>query len=366
MAVALKPALLIADEATTALDAVTQMEVLTLIQHLAAEDGMSVLLISHDLAVIARMADTVMVMHDGEAVEKGPVALLRNGFSHPRAAALAQAADATGNPGSPTLGDPLLKVEDLGYRHPGGASGIESVSFSMAAGETLGLVGASGSGKTTLSKLLLGLARPDRGRILLNGAPLPLPPRGGTVSAVFQDPYGSFNPLHRVERLVSEPFHAVHPAPTASDRQGLVAAMLDRVGIDAEYMHRRIHAASGGQRQRIAFARALVTSPKLIVLDEPVSALDAPIRARVLATMREAAEDAGIATLFISHDLGVVRSVCPRVMVMDGGRLIEDGPTEQVFAKPRHPESSRLVEAALDWRAALVERFGKGVAGAAP
>ena len=368
MAVALKPALLIADEATTALDSVTQLEVLALIRRLAAEDGMAVLLITHDLAVIAHMADSVVVLENGKVIDEGPVTMLRDGFNHPHAAALADAAlRGTVAEAPPGRGRPLLEVGGVGFRHPGEGRGLESISFAMSEGETLGLVGASGSGKTTLSRLLLGLARPDEGRITLDGAPLPCPPRGGTVSAVFQDPYASFNPYHRVGRLVSEPFHAVRPAPTAAERRERVAAMLGKVGIDAGYMDRLIHAASGGQRQRIAFARALVTGPRLIVLDEPVSALDAPVRAKVLAAMREAAEDAGIATLFISHDLAVVRSVCPRVMVMADGRLVEDGPTERIFAGARHPASSKLVDAALDWHGALGERFGKagpkGIAG---
>ena len=361
MAVALKPVLLIADEATTALDAVTQMEVLTLIRRLAAEDGMAVLLITHDLAVIAHMADAVMVMQSGNVVEEGPVELLRDGPSHPHTIALADTSHAGADPEMPApAGAPVLEVEGLGFLHPGSPQGVESVSFSMAEGETLGLVGASGSGKTTLSKLLLGLMRPDRGKILLDGAGLPTPPEGSMVSAVFQDPYSSFNPRHRIERLVREPFHAVRPAPSMAEQRDKVAMMLERVGIDAELMERLIHAASGGQRQRIAFARALVTGPRLIVFDEPVSALDAPIRAKVLATMRDSTRDAGIATLFISHDLAVVRSVCPRVMVMANGRIVEDGPTERIFADPRHPESSRLVNAALDWRRCLEERLKDG------
>ena len=369
MAVALRPRLLIADEATTALDAVTQKEILELIHQLSAEDGTAVLLITHDLAVIAHMADEIMVMQDGAVVEAGPVTILRDGPRHPHARELAESAAPGPAPAPgrrPPSGAPLLTVEEVGFTHPGGTGGLESISFSMGRGETLGLVGASGSGKTTLSKLLLGLMRPDRGRITLDGAPLPCPPGGGAVSAVFQDPYASFNPYHRIERLVAEPFHAVRPAPTAAERRERVAMMLERVGIDAAFMERLIHAASGGQRQRIAFARALVTGPRLVVLDEPVSALDAPVRSKVLAAMRDAAEDAGVASLFISHDLAVVRSVCPRVMVMADGRLVEDGQTKSVFTAPAHPESSRLVDAALDWQESLVDRFGKGAATAAP
>ena len=359
MAIALKPVLLIADEPTTALDAVTQLEVLELIRRLANEDGMAMLLITHDLAVITHMADRVMVMQDGEVVEEGPVTLLCDGSRHPHTAALAGAADHCVGPArAPRRKRPVLEVEGLGYSHPGCPEGVEDISFTMAEGETLGLVGSSGSGKTTLSKLLLGLLPPDRGRISLDGAPLPFPPRGGAVSAVFQDPYASFNPHHRIGRLVREPFHAVNPAPPPAEQMERVAMMLERVGIDPGFTERLIHAASGGQRQRVAFARALVTTPKLIVLDEPVSALDAAVRAKVLATMRDSVRDAGIATLFISHDLAVVRSACPRVMVMEGGRLIENGPTGRIFSAPRHPQTKRLVDAALDWRGALKDRFG--------
>lgn len=382
MAIALKPGLLIADEATTALDATTQLEILGLIQRLAREDGMAVMLITHDLGVIARMADDIIIMQDGKAVERGSVAMLAGGLTHPHAIALAEAASPPAHKADKSRAKtrpapPLLKVEGLHYDWAsetqstanglsgglplglprGLPRGLRGIDLSIGEGETLGLVGASGCGKTTLAKLLLGLYAPDGGSITLDGENLPVPPRGGMVSAVFQDPYSSFNPRHRILRLVTEPFHAVTPAPSGQHQGDAAAAMLERVGIDPGMMERSIHAASGGQRQRIAFARALITTPRLIVLDEPVSALDAPIRVRVLAAMAEIAREAGIATLFISHDLAVVRSVCPRVMVMADGALVEDGPTADVFANPRHPETARLVDAALDWRDEIKTRL---------
>lgn len=361
MAVALGPRLLIADEATTALDATTQIEILALIRQLAKEDGMAVLLITHDLGVMARLADDLIIMQDGEAVERGKVTMLRGKLRHPHARALVAAAGSADQPPPSPEAPDLLTTTDLGYSHPGqNAATLCAINLTIRQGETVGLVGSSGCGKTTLSRLLLGLTRPSEGAITLDGAALPMPPRGGTVAAVFQDPYASFNPRHGIGRLVAEPFHATRPRPDAEDQRKAVAAMLEAVGIDPGLMERRIHAASGGQRQRIAFARALITHPRLIVLDEPVSALDAPIRARVLATMADIAREKGIATLFISHDLAVVRSVCPRVMVMAEGRIVEDGQTADVFAHPRHDETRRLVAAALDWRDQLNQRFGEG------
>lgn len=363
MAIALRPKLLIADEATTALDAMTQKDILALIAHLVREDNIALMLITHDLGVIASLADDLIIMQHGQVVEKGPVTMLASGMQHPHALALRDAASLAPCAIAPRPHPPLMELRSVSFRHPGrsqhaqAAPTLERISFTIGEGETVGLVGASGSGKSTLSRLLLGLQHQDQGEILLNGKPLSVPPRGGEVSAVFQDPYASFNPRHQISRLVAEPFHALGQPTSSAEQHHAVAKILQGVGIDPEMMNRLIHAASGGQRQRIAFARALITHPKLIVLDEPVSALDAPIRAVVLQAMAGLAAEKGIATVFISHDLAVVRSVCPRVMVLADGRVVEDGPTEKVFSSPQHETTQRLTAAALDWQQALQQRF---------
>ena len=370
MAIALKPKLLIADEPTTALDSITQMEILTLIRNLAAEEGMAVVLITHDLGVIATLADDLMIMQHGKVIEQGVVNMLGVGFCHPHAVALRNASIIT--PSSPTSPPtstkakpaspaPLMRVESVSYRYPqragkAASTTLSDINFSIGKGEILGLVGASGSGKTTLARLMLGLIAPCYGRISLNNETLPSPPKGGDVSAVFQDPYGSFNPRHPIGRLVTEPFYTQKPTPPISEQMAIAKALLGDVGINASYLDRPIHAASGGERQRIAFARALITHPELIVLDEPVSALDAPLRKKLLATMAKIARKHNIAALFISHDLGVVRSVCTRVMVMAQGRIVEDGATKDVFTTPQHEQTRLLLRAALDWQQILKNR----------
>lgn len=357
MAIALGPKLLIADEPTTALDATTQAEILDLLQQLVRDENLALLLITHDLGVMARMADDLIVMDGGNVIEAGDVTMLDGGLHHPRAIALAAAsrldapakADAAG-----ATAAPLMTLDNVSYHYQGrgyraaAQQALSDVSFSIDEGEIIGIVGASGSGKTTLSRLMLGLLNPSSGQISSQ-----MHTRPGTV---FQDPYASFNPRQRIGRLVAEPFFGVSSPPPVADQRDAVADVLAAVDIDPAWQDRLIHQCSGGQRQRIAFARAMVTHPRLIILDEPVSALDATLRQKVLHLMAERARSHGIACVFISHDLSVVRAVCPRVMVMAGGQIIEDGPTANVFKQPREAVTRTLVEAALDWRQELDKR----------
>jgi len=382
MAIALSPALLIADEPTTSLDVTTQKAILDLLRSLVMEDGMAMILITHDLAVIAEMADDLLLLKDGKPLANGPVKLLARPSSIPELEALITASSlpAARRPG-PVRPDapPLLEVRDLCHGYPSsrrrnsastsaGGKVLTGVSFSIGHGETVGLVGRSGCGKTTLSQLVLGLAAPQSGQIRLAGETLDARhvPRQlrRHISAVFQDPFGSFNPRRPVAWLLAEPLYLLDPAPDHDQMRQLALEALEAVGLDARFLDRLIHECSGGQRQRIAFARALVTRPSLIVLDEPVSALDAPIRQRILTLMAETARAFNIATLFISHDLSVVRSVCPRVMVLADGRLVEDGDTETVFTHPGHPETAQLLAAVPDLMSALARldrgRRGKG------
>ena len=356
MAIALGPTLLIADEPTTALDATTQAEILDLLQQLVRDENLALLLITHDLGVMARMADDLIVMDGGRVIEAGAVSILDGGLQHPRAIALAAASrlDAAASADAAATAAPLMTLDNVSYHYQGrgyraaAQQALNNVSFSIDEGEIVGIVGASGSGKTTLSRLMLGLLTPTSGQINSQMDTRP--------GAVFQDPYASFNPRQRIGRLVAEPFFGMASPPLPAAQRDAVADVLAAVDIDPSWQDRSIHKCSGGQRQRIAFARAMVTHPRLIILDEPVSALDATLRQKVLQLMAERARAHGIACVFISHDLSVVRAVCPRVMVMAGGQIIEDGPTENVFNQPREAVTRTLVEAALDWRHELDRR----------
>ena len=356
MAVALRPRLLIADEPTTALDVTTQAQILALLRELVEEEGMSLLLITHDLAVVAGMADRVAVMQSGRIVEQGPTeALFRTraqDYTRRLFAASAHVPDRAAIP----AGEPILEVRGavrdyalprrglLGPRRT--LRAVDGVSLTLRRGESLGLVGESGCGKSTLTRAILGLEPLQEGAITLCGEPVTpaLPARlRARMQVVFQDPYGSFDPRHRVERLVAEPFHLA-PVP-ARERRDRVAEALTDVGLQPADMEKYIHEFSGGQRQRIAIARALVIRPDLILLDEAVSALDVRVRAQVLDLLAALQARHGLSYLFISHDLSVVRAVTDRVLVMKSGRIVEDGPTDRVFSAPRDGYTREFVAA---------------------
>ena len=355
MAIARRPKLLIADEPTTALDVTTQARILDLLQGLVRDEGMALLLVTHDLSVVAGMADDVAVMKDGAVVESGPTEALFRSMRHPYTRDLLAASVPAPRSAQPTASGTVLEVRDVARRY-GAFAAVDGVSFQLARGENLGLVGESGCGKSTLVRALLGLEPVQGGTIRLAGRP------GGTamdardrarINVVFQDPYGSFDPRWRVERLVAEPFHLTGRPRDWRDR---VAAALEAVGLERAAMDRYPHAFSGGQRQRIAIARALVTEPDVVVLDEAVSALDVRVRAQVLALLDNLQRRLSLSYLFVSHDLGVVRAICDRVLVMRAGRIVEEGPTADVMAAPAHDYTRALIDAAPripeDWRAA--------------
>ncbi len=359
MAVALRPKLLIADEPTTALDVTTQAQILDLLKGLVAEEGMSLMLITHDLAVVSGMADHVAVMQDGRIVEAAATETLFRRRAHPYTdrlfAATAHVPERHGAPRETPLLDVRGAVRD--YALPGtrlfGAAptfrAVDGVSFTLHAGESLGLVGESGCGKSTLTRAILGLEDLQGGRITLDGATVHAGRRMPAtlrrkMQVVFQDPFGSFNPRHRVARLVAEPFHLLDHAP--EDRDDRIAGALEAVGLSPADGARYIHEFSGGQRQRIAIARALIIRPKLIVLDEAVSALDVSIRAQILDLLADLQGRFGLSYLFISHDLTVVRAITDRVLVMKAGEIVEEGRTETVFDAPAHPYTRQLIAAA--------------------
>ncbi|HVH03576.1 MAG TPA: dipeptide ABC transporter ATP-binding protein [Amaricoccus sp.] len=359
MAIALRPKLLIADEPTTALDVTTQAAILALLRRLVDEDGMGLLLITHDLAVVAGLADRVAVMQGGRVVEAGPTRTVLHAMRHPYTRALAAAA--VHRPARVARiggGGPLLEVEGMAREYRTGhllgrhdtVRAVDGVSFTLRAGECVGLVGESGCGKSTLARAVLGLEPLQAGSVRIDGDAVRAGERmprslRAKMQVVFQDPYGSFDPRHRVARLVAEPLHLLDEAPAGAARRAAVEKTLTDVGLAAPDADRFIHEFSGGQRQRIAIARALIIRPKLIVLDEAVSALDVRVRARVLDLLADLSDRFGLCYLFITHDLTVAHAITDRIMVMRAGKIVEEGPTARVFDAPRHPYTRELLAA---------------------
>jgi len=387
MALACKPKLLIADEPTTALDVTVQSQLLDLLASLQREEGMAMLFITHDMGVVAEIADRVVVMNQGKLIEAGKTEAIFLQPTHPYTRALLQAVPKLGSMrGEPlpkrfprvdlksgkveagsealdtvdTKSPPVLKVSNVTARFDvkgslfKGASGrvhaVEGVSFDLQPGETLALVGESGCGKTTLGRSIIGLNKASSGRIEIDGEDvLDLARRNSRhlrrkVQMIFQDPFASLNPRSSVGEAIAEPL-AVHGIGTAAERQKTVANLLSRVGLDPDMAKRYPHEFSGGQRQRICIARALALKPKLIVADEAVSALDVSVKAQVLNLMLDLQEEMKLAYLFITHDMAVVERVCHRVAVMHRGEIVEIGPRASVFADPQHPYTRKLLSA---------------------
>jgi peptide/nickel transport system ATP-binding protein len=358
-AIALRPRLLIADEPTTALDVTTQARILDLLKELVDEDGMGLIFITHDLAVVAGLADKVAVMRHGEVVEAGPTREVFRTLAHPYTRQLFAASShiPVRDPSLPG-GTPVLTVDSLvrDYRIPaphlfapsGAFRAVDGVSFRIERGENVGLVGESGSGKSTLARAIMALEPAQGGAIHIDGVALDdrdLKTRR-KLQVVFQDPYGSFDPRQRVDTLITEPFHLLGAeAPHGEERRRRIDTALTNVGLEPSDAHKYIHEFSGGQRQRIAIARALIIEPSLIILDEAVSALDVSIRAQILDLLAELSDRLAISYLFISHDLSVVRSITDRVLVMKDGRIVESGPTAEIFANPQHPYTRDLIAA---------------------
>jgi peptide/nickel transport system ATP-binding protein len=374
MAIAAGPKLIIADEPTTALDVTTQAQVLTLLKRLVDEDGLGLILITHDLAVVAGIADTVAIMKAGEVVESGPTVSLFRNLTHPYSKALFEASShqPPRNPPAVTGGTPVLAVDEVVrdyplhrtrlFAPPKHFRAVDHVSLKIERGENVGLVGESGCGKSTLARAIMALEPIQGGAIAIDGSWLD--PRHGAsfdtrrkLQVVFQDPYGSFNPRQRVDTLVSEPFHLLKSAaPQGAERDRRIARALEEVGLSSADAHKYIHEFSGGQRQRVAIARALIIEPSLIILDEAVSALDVSIRAQILDLLANLSDRLQLSYLFISHDLSVVRAITDRVLVMRSGKIVEDGPTEQVFANPQHAYTQELLAATPNLERALRAR----------
>lgn len=353
MALALRPDLLIADEPTTALDVTVQAEVLKLLKELQRETGMAVLIITHDLGVVAEIADRVVVMEKGTLVEAGTVREIYKNPQHPYTRKLIAAAPGKGvmhEPGA--RAEPLLSVRDVRKTY-GSFEALKGISFDLMPGETMAVVGESGSGKSTLARALLRLDEPDSGTALWKGrdlfalSPSELYKLRRDLQMVFQDPTQSLNPRMTVFQLISEAW-VIHPdiLPKARWRER-VAELLAQVGLSAEHMSRYPHQFSGGQRQRIAIARALALEPQLIICDEAVSALDVSVQAQVIELLDKLRREMGIAFIFIAHDLPVVRDFADHVMVMQQGEIVELGTIREVFETPRQAYTRALLAASL-------------------
>ncbi len=377
IACALKPKLLIADEPTTALDVVLQKQILELLKDLVDEQKMGLLLISHDLAVVADMADRVTIMRHGEVMEDGETARTLSEQVHPYTRQLAQASmhvpDRPHTTAASSTAENLLEIRNVSRDYPGRRvslfrkgepfRAVNDVSFSLKPGQSVALVGRSGCGKSTLARMILALDHPTSGDIRFMGESLigkdetALRPFRRNMQVVFQDPYGSFNPRHKVERLVSEPLHLLDETPSPAARREMVAAALHVVGLKPSDMEKYPHEFSGGQRQRISIARAIITRPKLIVADEPVSALDVSIRAQVLDLFADLNQRLGVAYLFITHDLTVARAITDEVMVMHDGIMVEEGGTGDILDHPKSDAARALVDAAPDLHRAIARRL---------
>jgi peptide/nickel transport system ATP-binding protein len=363
MALALEPEILIADEPTTALDVTVQAQILALLERLNRERGLATILITHDLGVVAEVADRVLVMHDGLIVERGDLDQIFYAPADPYTRKLLDAVvrlDAAPPLRPGREGEPLLEVTDLVKHFPvkrgllnrevDRVRAVDGVSLSVRKGETLGLVGESGSGKSTLSRTILQLLAPSSGSVRFEGREIAglsrreMRPLRRQMQMVFQDPYASLNPRKRIGQIVGEPLRVQGEASGAELRRE-VHELLDRVGLSAEHYDRFPHEFSGGQRQRIGIARALALQPKLIVADEPVSALDVSIRAQILDLLSELQAEFGLTYIFVAHDIGVVRHVSDRIAVMYRGKIVEEGPADAVCERPQDAYTRALLTA---------------------
>ncbi len=360
MALANEPQLLIADEPTTALDVTVQLKILELLKSLQQKLGMALLLITHDLNLVKRVAQRVCVMKQGCIVEQGDCEQLFSNPQHPYTRELL-GAEPRGEPAATVAGEPMLEVDDLKVWFPikkgffkhtvGHVKAVDGIQFSLPRGQTLGIVGESGSGKSTLGLAILRLIS-SQGAIRFHGQPLDglsreqVRPFRRQMQVVFQDPFGSLSPRMSVAQIVGEGLR-IHGIGTPAEQEQAIIEALKEVGLDPDSRHRYPHEFSGGQRQRIAIARALVLKPALILLDEPTSALDRTVQRQVVELLRSLQLKYNLTYLFISHDLAVVKALSHQLVVIKSGQVLEQGPAAQVFADPQHPYTQQLLEAAF-------------------
>jgi peptide/nickel transport system ATP-binding protein len=359
MALACRPRLLVADEPTTALDVTIQEQILKLLVRLQKKFEMSILFITHNLALVSELADRVYVMKEGEVVEEGLTSDVLSKPEHPYTRQLLAAVprlDAGLSPSSlPTdeVSAPLVEVEDLHVGFSKGRDRVQAlagVTLDVAVGQCVGLVGESGCGKSTLGRCILGMVRPDAGEVRFRGAPIAVHDRVWRktycteVQMVFQDPYGSLNPRMTIGSVLMEVMK-VHKMAAPSTRFSRAVELMDLVGLEPGHLNRYPHEFSGGQRQRIVIARALAVEPNVLIADEPVSALDVSIQAQILDLLKSLQEKLNLTILFISHDLAVVRNLCDQVYVMNQGRIVESGIPSEIYANPKNEYTRKLLAA---------------------
>jgi len=363
MAIANEPDMLIADEPTTALDVTIQARILELLKDLRDRFGMALLLITHDLTIVRKMADRICIMTEGEIVEAGPTAEIFDHPRHPYTRRLLAAEPKGRAPPADPAAPRLVQADDVKVWFPirrgvlrlvrGHVKAVDGVSLAVRQGTTLGVVGESGSGKTTLGLALLRLTE-AQGEIrfaqheITGLGQRQLRPLRRQMQVVFQDPFSSLSPRLSVAQIVEEGLRVHRLAANAAERRRLIETALAEVGLDTQTAERYPHEFSGGQRQRIAIARALVLKPRFVVLDEPTSALDMSVQAQIVELLRELQVRHGLAYLFISHDLRVVRALAHEILVMKDGKAVEAGPTDRVMTRPEHPYTRALMAAAFD------------------
>jgi len=359
IAIALKPSIVIADEPTTALDVTTQAQILALLKRLVKEDNISLILITHDLAVVSDMADEIAIMQNGIIVEIDETQNLFRNMKHPYTRSLfAASGHSVDLPSAKRSADLLLTIQNVTCRYRLARTkifsksdyftAVSNVSFDIKNGERVGLVGESGCGKSTLTRAILGLEPIYEGAINVEDQDISKATLNTrkNIQVVFQDPYGSFNPRHKVSTLIKEPFYLIKDALEVKSIESKIDNVLEDVGLSSADKNKYIHEFSGGQRQRIAIARALIIKPKLVIFDEAVSALDVTVRAQILDLIAQLAEEYGLSYLFISHDLAVIRSITDRCLVMKDGKIIEEGHTKKVLEQPQNAYTKTLIEAA--------------------
>ncbi|MDD9979657.1 MAG: ABC transporter ATP-binding protein [Boseongicola sp.] len=366
MALANGPDLLVADEPTTALDVTIQAQILELLADLQKRLGMSMLFITHDLGIVRKFADRVCVMKDGEIVERGDTTEIFANPQHPYTQMLL-GAESSGKPDPVPSGSEVIAETDalriwfpiqrgLLKRTVGHIKAVNAATLSVRAGETVGIVGESGSGKTTLALAIMRLISSEGpvsflGKNIQGLSSRALRPLRADMQIVFQDPYGSLSPRMTAEEVIAEGL-SVHDVDRGRDRREMVAEIMEEVGLDPETMHRYPHEFSGGQRQRIAIARAMILRPKLVVLDEPTSALDMTVQVQIVELLRDLQKKYGLAYLFISHDLKVVRALSHKVIVMKRGDVVEQGDAAQIFENPQTDYTRELMAAAFEVKSA--------------
>jgi len=365
MALSCRPKVLIADEPTTALDVTIQAQILQLIKALQAEMGMALIMITHDLGVIAETVDRVVVMYRGQVMEEGPVQEIFDAPKHSytqsllaslRAGETRQPEAVSGEPIAPALElKNLSKVYKLRRRGRVFSSyvdftAVRGVDLVLPRNKIVGLVGESGSGKSTTGMMAMRLLEPTSGRIVVDGTDISalgidaLKPYRKSMQVIFQDSYSALDPMMTLSQIIAEPLD-IHQVGTPRERQEKALGWLERVGLDRSFGTRYPHELSGGQRQRVAIARALILEPKVLVADEPTSALDVSVKAQIIGLLKSLQTQMGLSMLFISHDLSVVRSFTDTVVVMYKGRVVEQAPTASIFANPRHPYTRALLDA---------------------